>query len=119
MFPLIAIPILVYSVLGPFGINMTTRFIWVLSLEDLLVGSALVFLSIEIWRSASPTRQTAKRLVADLAVLLMCIVEWSLPWPTASGTFAVLTIAAFVNLTASTYVAFVLKGQNNVWVSKS
>lgn len=119
MFPLIAIPILVYSVLAPFGVSMTAPVIWVLSLEDLLVGSALAFLSIEIWRSASPTRRTAKRLVADLSVLLICIVEWSLPWPTASGTFAVLTVAAFVNLTASTYVAFVMKGQNNVWVSKS
>jgi len=115
MFPLIAIPIVIYSLLAPFGTPMTTPIVWVMSFEDLLVAAALAMLAVEIWRSTAPTPQTAKHLVASLILLLACIFEWFAPW-SPSGTFLLLTLAAFVNLVVSAYVAFVVKGQN-VWIS--
>lgn len=116
MFPLVAIPIALYSILAPFGVRMKTSFVWDMSLGDLLVAMALLMVAVEIWRSTVASPKTAIRLVADLMVLILCIVEWLAPW-SHSGTFVLLTIAAFVNVAVSAYVAFVVKGQNNVWVS--
>lgn len=116
MLPLVAIPIILYSMLAPFGIRLTTPIVWVMSFGDLLVATALIMVAIEVWRSTIASPRTAKRLVIDLAVLIICIIEWFAPWA-PSGTFVLLTTTAFVNVVLSAYVAFVVKGQNNVWVS--
>lgn len=116
-FPILLIPLVVYNVVAPFGLQMTTPVAWVVSFEDMLTTIALVLLGIEIWRSTNPTPETAKRQVANLIVLLVCLAEWLLPWCN-SGVFLVLTVTTFVNLVVSCYVAFVVKGQGrNVWVA--
>lgn len=121
MFPLLAIPLAIYNLLAIFGVPMTVPFLWIsptiaLSCADIIVVATLVLLSVEIWRSAAPTPQTAKNHVAGLMLLLLCVLELVVaPW-CKSGLFVELTFAAAVDLVIGTYVSFALKG-GNVWVS--
>jgi hypothetical protein len=115
-FPLITVPLLIYTVVAPFGIDMSAPLFSLVSFEDLLIIGALIALGVEIWGNTSASPRTPRRLVADLVVHLLVVIEWFAPW-SRSGTLVVLTTAAFLNLVVSAYVAFVVKGQNNVWVS--
>jgi len=114
--PALTVPLIIFSALAWWGINLTQPVIWVASSEDVLVVVAWVSVAIEIARSTEATPRTARRLIVDLLLLLLCLGEWCVPWA-RSGTFLLLTTASFVNLVAPTYVAFVVKGQNNVWIT--
>ena len=115
--PLLIFPMAAFLALAPF-VNMNAPVISVLTTEDIVLAAAFVVVGVEVCRNAVPTPRTPIRLIADLALLLVSLLEWFLPWTKPSGTLAVLTTATCVNLISSGFVAFVVKGQNNVWISK-
>lgn len=114
--PAIVVPVVAYTVIAPFGVDLTAPLIGFMSGEDLLVAAAIISAATEIWRSTAASPQVARHLVASLVLLLLVIVEWFEPW-NRNGTMALLTLATLIDVVVSGYVAFVVKGQNNIWVS--
>jgi hypothetical protein len=111
LLPLLLFPIIVYNLAAPF-VDMTTPLLWVLSLGDILTTLALVFVGVELWRSAAPTLQTAERQVANLALFMFAVLELVLaPW-CRTGTFFILATATLITLVDCCYVAFTTKGTN-------
>ena len=115
--PFLTLPVAIYSLVAPFGVDMNSPLIGGMSVEELLVAMTSILLAAEIWRSTAASPATALHVVASFILLLLVVGEWFAPWNRTS-TFVLLTILTGVNLVVSGYVAFVVKGQNNVWIAR-
>lgn len=110
--PLLVIPIVVYNLVAPFGMDLSTRVVWVLSTEDILTTLALVFIGVELWRSAISSPRELTQQMANLALFVVAVLELALIGWCRSGTFFTLTLATLVTLVDANFVAFVTRGTN-------
>jgi hypothetical protein len=109
-FPLLVIPIAIYNIIAFIGLDFNARVVWVLSGEHILIGLALIFIGVEVWRSAIFSPRELAHQMANLALFVVALVELALVGWCHSGMFVILTIATLVTLVDANFVSFVARG---------
>lgn len=65
-----------------------------MSVADFLLATSFLVVGIEVTRSTAVSPKTPMRLIADLLLVLLIVLEWFPPWIRPSGTLVALAAVA-------------------------
>lgn len=109
-FPLTAIAVIAYNVIGfyapvswgdeVFNLTMVSGTVWHFDLGNLLVLVALVFLFFEILKSTRTGAASLLDHALSMGVFIFCLIEFLLVPLAATSTYFLLTVIALIDVVA-------------------
>jgi hypothetical protein len=116
MFPALLLPVATYTLLAAVGVPMSTPILSAVTVDDALVLVGLILMAADLWRSATPTPATARRIILNLLLLMACILELATIRSCETPAFVIMTAEVAITTVLGGFLAMQLKG-GNVWFS--
>lgn len=117
IFPLLAIPVLIYNIMMGFGdgglittimsVPMVSGGQWEVHSGDILVIIALVFFFAEILKATSTGTASIANHAVSMILFIICLIEFLLLDRFATSTFFILTIMCLLDVLAGVVVTII------------
>lgn len=117
IFPLLAVPVLIYNIMMGFGdgalthpqftVGMVSGAKWAVSSGDILIILSLIFFFVEILKATSTGAASIANHAVSMVLFIVCLVEFLLLDRFGTSTFFILTMMCLLDVLAGVVVTII------------